>query len=179
VKQKKLSEPAPSAVAEPEVDLTGACFSINLILPGNPGSRFWPRCTPLPPETRVSAKFAREIEEFRIDPRREDEPLEPTLVFQTGVSYSVDAQGRRRGRRVEREAVELMRARQADELLHEQLMEEKRAIEESEWFQARQVREIELANMENRSAFAKGTPWLALALCIRDGLLWRGVIPRG
>jgi hypothetical protein len=38
--------------------------------------KFWPRCTPLPPKTRVSQQFAAAIEEHRInDVEAEPEPM--------------------------------------------------------------------------------------------------------
>jgi hypothetical protein len=137
--EKKLPKPQAPAPKPELVNVGGRKYSINLITPAplGLGSQFFPAFQLLPPRTRVSAAFAASIEEHRIDPKHEDEAGEPTISFQLNQSYAIGPDGRRYARRVEQQAVAMMHAAQEDEALREQAAEERRALEESEWYQQR------------------------------------------
>jgi len=155
-KNKRSKPPQQALKSVPtdsdEVDIGGQAFDINLIMPAAPGlgSAFLPRGMPLPPKTFVPRKFAREIEEHRTRPGHEDEPGEPTCVFQSGVSYLLDSNGCRFVRNVPRQTAEMMAQARADELLREQEAEKREAIEKEQWFQQKLDDEFALSQAKMR-----------------------------
>jgi hypothetical protein len=137
VKHGKTSKPAQQA-PEPLV------LSVNTIVCG----KFLPAREPIPSEL-VSEIPQSLIDEFRVDPRREPEPdLEPTLTLLSGISYSINDLGRRCGPRIIRETRQQMLEQQKADILHEQLMTEHAAYEESEYY--REKAEDDAASREAR-----------------------------
>ena len=98
------------------------CLTVNMIVPGG---KFLVAGQPMPLAElkQIPPTLRKDQYIIRHDPNPEPEP-EPSLTFTLGTSYSVDAEGRRRNRRLEREVIDLQRAQQETEAIENALSAE-------------------------------------------------------
>jgi hypothetical protein len=117
------------------IDVAGQTFRIGIITDKN----YYQPLRPLPDGLKLERAFFERIQEHLVDAEAERaaaaESRELTLTFDPNTLYGLDGAGRRYAQKVLQQTREQMLAQQEADLLHEQLMAERAAYEESEFYQ--------------------------------------------